>query len=98
MSQGTVEPEQIRRVFLTGSTGYIGGRLAPRLLDKGYVVRCLARSAGKLRARPWASRERVEVFEGDVESEATLMEALKDCDAAYYLIHSMEASVGEYRA
>ena len=61
-------------------------------------MRCLARSAGKLRARPWASHERVEVIEGDVESEATLMEALKDCDAAYYLIHSMEASVGEYRA
>lgn len=89
---------QIRRVFLTGSTGYIGGRLAPRLLDSGYIVRCLARSAGKLRARPWASREQVEVIEGDVESEATLMEALKDCDAAYYLIHSMEASVDEYRA
>lgn len=97
MSQDTAEPVMIRRVFLTGSTGYIGGRLAPRLLDSGYIVRCLARSERKLRARPWASRERVEVIEGDVENEATLMDALKDCDAAYYLIHSMEASVGEYR-
>mgnify|MGYP000069202061 CR=1 FL=1 len=88
----------IRRVFLTGSTGYIGGRLAPRLLEGGYEVRCFARSAAKLRARPWAQREGVEVFEGDVANEATLIEALKGCDAAYYLIHSMEASVGEYRS
>jgi len=51
-----------------------------------------------LRARPWAQREGVEVFEGDVANEATLIEALKGCDAAYYLIHSMEASVGEYRS
>ncbi len=89
---------RIRRVFLTGSTGYIGGRLAPRLLEKGYTVRCFARSKAKLRARPWASRDGVELFEGDVASEATLIEALSDCDAAYYLIHSMEASGGEYRS
>ncbi len=87
-----------RRVFLTGSTGYIGGRLAPRLLEKGYKVRCLARSVAKLQARPWASREGVEFFEGDVSSEETLLEALQDCDVAYYLIHSMEASVNEYRS
>ncbi|NJK88248.1 MAG: NAD-dependent epimerase/dehydratase family protein [Myxococcales bacterium] len=40
-------------VFVTGATGYIGGRLVPRLLERGYGVRCLARSAAKLRARPW---------------------------------------------
>ncbi len=88
---------QIQRIFLTGSTGYIGGRLAPRLLENGYVVRCFARSAGKLRARPWASSEGVEIVEGDVVSEADLTVALKNCDVAYYLIHSMEASGGEYR-
>ncbi|MDZ4830624.1 MAG: NAD-dependent epimerase/dehydratase family protein, partial [Phycisphaerae bacterium] len=48
-------------VFVTGATGYIGGRLAPRLLERGYRVRCLARSAAKLRARPWAGSERVEI-------------------------------------
>ena len=86
-----------QKIFLTGATGYIGGRLAPRLLDEGHSVRCLARSASKLRARPWASRERVEVVEGNVADEQTLFQALRDCDAAYYLVHSMEASVAEYR-
>ncbi len=98
MSQDAGQSMLIRRVFLTGSTGYIGGRLAPRLLDNGYEVRCLARSAAKLRARPWASREGIEVFEGEVGNEETLIGALEGCDAAYYLIHSMEASVGEYRS
>lgn len=88
----------IQRVFLTGSTGYIGGRLAPRLLEKGYVVRCLARSEAKLRARPWATQDRVEFFAGEAGDEDRLVEGLRGCGAAYYLIHSMEDSVGEYRA
>lgn len=94
----SIEDNEVRRVFLTGTTGYIGGRLAPRLLDRGYAVRCIARSEAKLRARPWASRDGIEVVEGDVADEAILIDALRGCDAAYYLIHSMEASVGEYRA
>lgn len=95
----SAEPSNpIERVFLTGSTGYIGGRLAPRLLEKGYRVRCFARSVAKLRDRPWAAHQSVELVEGDVSDEAGLVEALKGCDAAYYLIHSMEASVGEYRS
>lgn len=97
MAQSSEESPIGQRIFLTGATGYIGGRLAPRLLDSGYRVRCLARSASKLRARPWASRAGVEVVEGDVSDESTLRASLQDCDAAYYLVHSMEASVGEYR-
>ncbi len=31
-------------IAVTGATGYIGGRLVPRLLDAGYTVRCLVRS------------------------------------------------------
>ena len=32
------------RVLVTGATGYIGGRLIPRLLDEGHQVRVLVRS------------------------------------------------------
>lgn len=83
---------------MTGSTGYIGGRLAQRLLDRGYRVRCLVRSAAKLRSRPWAAHERVEVVEGEASDRDALIGALRGCGAAYYLIHSMEASVSEYRS
>ncbi|MDZ4755634.1 MAG: SDR family oxidoreductase [Phycisphaerae bacterium] len=85
-------------VFLTGATGYIGGRLAPRLVERGYRVRCLARSAAKLRARPWAGNERIEIVEGDVGDAARLDDALRGCAAAYYLVHSMDAAGPEYRA
>ena len=37
-------------ILVTGATGYVGGRLVPRLLEAGYRVRCIARSAPKLAA------------------------------------------------
>jgi uncharacterized protein YbjT (DUF2867 family) len=86
------------RVLLTGATGYIGGRLAPRLLEVGYCVRCVVRSARKLSSRPWASHPRVEVVElelGDVDS---LTEAMRGCSVGYYLVHSMQAAGSAYAA
>ena len=92
-------PSAQATLFLTGATGYIGGRLAPRLVERGYRVRCLVRSATKLRARPWAAAgdERVEVVEGDVGDEGLLGSAMRGCTAAYYLVHSMDAAGPQYR-
>jgi uncharacterized protein YbjT (DUF2867 family) len=75
------------RILVTGATGYLGGRLVPQLLDAGHEVRCLSRSAEKLRDVPWAGA--VEVAEGDALDPAALDRALLDVDAAYYLIHSI---------
>lgn len=83
-------------VFLTGATGYVGGRLAPSLLDRGYRVRCLVRSSRKLEARPWAGRDGVELVTGDARDEEGLVEHLRGCRVAFYLIHSMEAAGPEY--
>ena len=41
------------RVLVTGATGYIGGRLVPRLLERGYAVRVLVRDPGRLQGRAW---------------------------------------------
>jgi uncharacterized protein YbjT (DUF2867 family) len=78
-----------RQVLVTGATGYIGGRLVPRLLEQGYRVRCLVRSAAKLQARPWSTDPRVEVVEGDAGDGGALARASAGCNAAYYLVHSM---------
>ena len=85
-----------KTVFLTGATGYVGGRLAPRLLQAGCRVRCLARSAQKLAARPWATGSDVEIIEADAGDVPQLTQAMRGCDAAYYLIHSMEVAGGDY--
>src|SRR5512143_22941 len=75
-------------VLVTGATGYIGGRLVPRLLDAGYRVRCLVRDPGRLQGRPWLPR--VEVVTGDALDPASLAAGLKDVSAAYSLIHGMK--------
>jgi uncharacterized protein YbjT (DUF2867 family) len=91
-------PPELPITLVTGSTGYIGGRLAPRLVERGYRVRCLVRSEAKLRARPWAQCPSVEVVTGDIGDPAVLARAMQGCTAAYYLVHSMEASTPDYRA
>lgn len=82
---------------MTGATGYIGGRLAPRLLDEGYTIRCLSRSAKKLRSRTWVEDNRVEIIEGDASDEDLLTRSMQGCMAAYYLVHSMDATSSSYR-
>ncbi|MDA2978956.1 MAG: SDR family oxidoreductase [Actinomycetota bacterium] len=75
------------RIAVTGATGYIGGRLVPRLLAEGHDVVCLARSPAKLADRPWS--DKVEVIKADLIGSADLDTALAGCDIAYYLVHSM---------
>lgn len=77
------------RIAVTGSTGYIGGRLVPQLLDAGHEVVCLARTPAKLDGLPW--RDRVEVRWFDLEEPDSIAPALAGCEAAYYLVHSMGA-------
>ncbi len=83
---------EIRNILVTGATGYIGGRLAPRLVISGYRVRCLARHPERLSGRPWARM--TEIVKGDVYRNEGLSEALAGVDAAYYLIHSMADTPG----
>jgi uncharacterized protein YbjT (DUF2867 family) len=75
------------RCLVTGATGYIGGRLAPRLVAAGHQVRCLTRDANRLRDVPWAGD--VEVVEGDLSDPGTLPAAFEDVDVAYFLMHSL---------
>jgi uncharacterized protein YbjT (DUF2867 family) len=82
-----------RLVLVTGATGYIGGRLAPRLLEAGYRVRVLVRNPDRLRDVPWAGD--VEIVRGDLLEKDTLAAAFDGVDIAYYLVHSMTGSHGK---
>jgi len=79
--------DEKRSALVLGATGYVGGRLVPRLLDAGYEVRCLARSPGKLQGLDWA--EAVDIRRGDLLDQPSLDEAFRGVDAVYYLVHSM---------
>ena len=82
------------KVLVTGATGYIGGRLVPRLVDRGFDVRCMTRDPDRLNLAPW--RDQVEVAAADAEDETTLGRALDGCDIAYYLIHAMADTREDY--
>ena len=79
-------PPTSREVLIVGATGYIGGRLLPRLEAEGYTVRCLSRNADRLRKRVSGATR---IFEGDVLEPASLKEALSGVDIAFYFVHSM---------
>src|SRR4051812_28871848 len=76
-----------RLALVTGATGYIGGRLVPRLLDAGFSVRVLVRSPEKLRDVPWAGS--VQIAKGDLGDPESLRAASEGVDVFYYLVHSM---------
>ncbi len=74
-------------ILVTGATGYIGGRLVARLLERGFRVRCMVRDPSRLQGRTW--RDQVEVVVGDVLEPSSLPPAMQGVHAAYYMIHSM---------
>ena len=76
-------------IAVTGSTGYVGGRLVPRLLESGYRVRCVTRSKESLANRSWS--DDVEIVEADLQNQDQTLMALAGADRAFYLVHSMTA-------
>jgi uncharacterized protein YbjT (DUF2867 family) len=73
--------------LVTGSTGYIGGRLIRELLNVGYHVKVFARFPDRLRDLPWYSK--VEIVSGDALNPNDVGKAMKDVDVAYYLLHAL---------
>ena len=84
------------RALVLGATGYIGGRLVPRLVAAGYRVRVLVRDPARLAAFDWA--DAVDVVAGTATDAAALETACADVDVLYYLIHSMGEGAGFERA
>jgi len=79
------QPE-MGKILVTGATGYVGGRLVPELLARGYQVRVMVRVASPEQKERWPHAEIVVADAVDADS---LEKALEGIHSAFYLIHSM---------
>ncbi len=77
---------EIGVVLVTGATGYIGGRLVPELIERGYKVRVMVRSYSGEYSERWPAAE---IIAADALDKSQLRSALENVSVAYYLIHSM---------
>jgi uncharacterized protein YbjT (DUF2867 family) len=83
------QPAGAGTILVLGATGYVGGRLVPRLLQAGYRVRAAGRSASKMACRPYAAHPNAEIVSCDVMDRDSLVSAMKGCTVVFYLVHSM---------
>jgi uncharacterized protein YbjT (DUF2867 family) len=70
----------VKTVLVAGATGHVGMALVDALRTRGHDVRALSRSGGD------------GVVEGDVSDRKAMLAALEGVEAAYYLVHSLEAA------
>lgn len=85
----------IGKILVAGASGYIGGRLVPELLARGYSVRVMVRASSPIYETTWPGAE---VVVADALNVEQLREALDGIDTAYYLIHSLHLGPAEFEA
>jgi len=71
------------RILVAGSSGFVGRRLCPALTESGHKVRAMTR-------HPETYEGAGEPVQADVHDGASLAAAAAGCDAAYYLVHSLD--------
>lgn len=81
------------KILLSGSTGYIGRRLLPLLLESGHTVVCLVRDKRRFDTQKFTEEqlEHIVLLEADLTDRESIR-LPNDIDAAYYLVHSMSSS------
>ena len=72
------------KVLVAGASGFVGRRLCPALIEAGYDLQAMTR-------RPESYGGGGAAVYGDVHDPQTLQNALTGCQAAYYLVHSLDS-------
>jgi len=73
----------MRRVFVTGATGFVGRAVIHALRAHGYTVRCLVRRGSE---RDLRGLEAIERVEGDILVQRGLADGIAGCDAVIHLV------------
>ena len=68
--------------FVTGATGFIGGKLVGELTRRGHAVRALVRPTS---SREGLEDERITTVEGDVRDQSSLLRGMEGCSAVFHL-------------
>lgn len=86
------------KILLTGSTGYIGRRLLPVLVEAGHHVICLVRDQRRFDWDDFSEDflKQVSVIEVDLSDSKSFGLVPTDIDVAYYLVHSMSSSNSDF--
>ncbi|MFT4526276.1 MAG: hypothetical protein ACI9FU_001286 [Granulosicoccus sp.] len=84
------------KVLITGTTGYIGKRLLPLILDQGYDVVCCVRDKERFPKIGNYAESQIEILEIDFLDDNAIDVIPSDIDIAYYLIHSMSSSTSDF--
>ena len=82
----------MKKILLTGATGYIGKRMISVIASQGFQAVCCTRDASRFDFPEGISKDQIKVIEVDFLEKTTLKNIPKDIDGAYYLMHSMSAS------
>ena len=85
-----------KKILVTGASGYVGSRLVSLLLENKYKVRAASRNPENLSKFSWANNPDVETVKLDASKRESLVNACKDCDYAFYFIHSMDETSSDF--
>lgn len=74
--------------LITGATGFIGGRLAERLVEQGVHVRCFIRSFGQAMR---LARLPVEIIQGRLDDAEAVSRAVADADYVFHCAYDLRS-------
>ncbi|KAK7283305.1 hypothetical protein RIF29_12732 [Crotalaria pallida] len=81
----------MKKIVVTGASGYLGGRLCNALHRQGYSVRVLVRPTSDLSDLPPSSSSApLEIVFGDVTDYSSLLSAFSDCSVVFHLAALVE--------
>lgn len=83
------------KILLTGANGYVSRRLLPELLLLGHDIICAVRDKNRLGIDD-ETLQKITIWEVDFTKPYEETTILKDVDIAYYMIHSMSTSIGDF--